>query len=231
MCAVQACKQRWSPILRRFDRKRSNHPTRSTFAEAGVLALDGRSLSEACCDTRERFFRRSYTATPSSLRGASPERRCGHAQAQPLLFAGSRSAFASVPLAEPHDLSSEREGDKSPDKVAEEYKHNLPDFIRSLRDEFGKPELPFVIATTGMGQKSNETSPPPYENYHAVERAQLWAVGVEKPSKVLTDDTRGYNEAIENSPRNQGHHWNGNARSYFRIGLEMGNDMVKLLKP
>lgn len=118
--------------------------------------------------------------------------------------------------------------DKGPDVVAEEYKYNMPDFIRSVRAEFGKPNLPFVIATTGMGY-GGEPSPPPYENYHAVEKAQLWVAGVEKPANVLTDDTRAYFEPHEKSPRNQGFHWHGNARSYFRVGLGLGRDMVKLL--
>ena len=118
--------------------------------------------------------------------------------------------------------------DKSPDKVAEEYKHNLPDFISAIRSEFGKPDLPFVIATTGM-DNGGKTSPHPYENYHAVEKAQLWVAGVEKPDNVLTDDTRGYFEPHETSPRNQGFHWNGNARSYFRVGKGLGDKMVTLL--
>lgn len=118
--------------------------------------------------------------------------------------------------------------DKDPAIVAEEYKFNMPDFINAVRSEFGKPNLPFVIATTGMGYDTG-TSQPPYENYHPVEKAQLWVAGVEKPANVLTDDTRGYYEPPEKSPRNQGFHWNGNARSYFRVGLGLGKDMVKIL--
>ncbi len=118
--------------------------------------------------------------------------------------------------------------DKDPKKVAEEYKHNLPDFIASIRSEFGKPNLPFVIATTGMGYDTG-ASAPPYENYHPVEKAQLWVAGVEKPADVLSDDTRGYFESPEKSPRNQGFHWNGNARSYFRVGKGLGDKMVTLL--
>jgi len=118
--------------------------------------------------------------------------------------------------------------DKGPDKVADEYKHNLPDFISAVRSEFGKPNLPFVIATTGMGYDTG-TSEPPYQDYCAVEKAQLWVAGVEKPANVLSDDTRAYFEPQEKSPRNQGFHWNGNARSYFRVGLGLGKDMVKLL--
>jgi alpha-galactosidase len=119
--------------------------------------------------------------------------------------------------------------DKSPDKVADEYKDNLPDFIDAVRSEFGKPDLPFVIATTGMGYDGG-TSSHPYESYHAVEKAQLWVAGVDKPSRVLADDTRAYYEPPEKSPRNQGFHWNGNARSYFRVGLGLGQNMVKLLE-
>ena len=33
----------------------------------------------------------------------------------------------------------------------------------------------------------------------------------------------------EKSPRNQGFHWNGNARSYFRVGKGLGDNMVNLL--
>lgn len=119
--------------------------------------------------------------------------------------------------------------DKNPPLAADEYKRNLPDFIRSVREEFGKPDLPFVIATTGMGG-IGPVEPYPYKGYHPVERAQLWVAGIEKPANVLTDDTRGYWEEVEVSPRDQGHHWNQNARSYFRIGYGLGKHMVTLLE-
>jgi hypothetical protein len=43
---------------------------------------------------------------------------------------------------------------------------------REVRSELGKPSVPFVIGTTGMSYDTG-TSPPPYENYHAAEKAQL----------------------------------------------------------
>ncbi|MBT8043473.1 MAG: Ig-like domain-containing protein [Verrucomicrobiae bacterium] len=122
--------------------------------------------------------------------------------------------------------------DKSPIERATEYKYNLPDFISDVRAEFGKPNLPFVIATTGMsdvGPKEDPPLDPPYVGYHPVERAQLWVEGIPRPSNVLTDDTRGYWEEAEVSPRSQGFHWNGNARSYFRVGKGLGDKMVNLL--
>ena len=70
-----------------------------------------------------------------------------------------------------------------------------------------------------------------YPNYSEVEQAQLWVIGEPQPAHVLSSDTRGFMEAAVDSPRSQGFHWHGNARSYFRIGLTLGDDMVDLLTP
>ena len=113
--------------------------------------------------------------------------------------------------------------------LSPEYQDNLPDFIHDVRGAFGKPDMPFVIASTGMDTTFVEASP--YPNYSEVEQAQLWVIGEPQPAKVLSSDTRGFMEAAVDSPRSQGFHWHGNARSYFRIGLTLGDDMVDLLTP
>ena len=113
--------------------------------------------------------------------------------------------------------------------LSPEYQDNLPDFIHDVRGAFGKPEMPFVIASTGMDTTFVEASP--YPNYSEVEQAQLWVIGEPQPANVLSSDTRSFMEAAVDSPRNQGFHWHGNARSYFRIGLGLGNHMVTLLAP
>jgi hypothetical protein len=118
--------------------------------------------------------------------------------------------------------------DKSPIERALEYKDNLPDFISDVRAEFGKPDLPFVIATTGMNDVG-PSEPYPYTGYSDVERAQLWVAGVDQPANVLSSDTRDFWEEAAVSPREQAHHWNGNARSYFRVGKALGDDMKTLL--
>ena len=100
-----------------------------------------------------------------------------------------------------------------------------------MRAEFGKPELPFVIATAGM-QQEGLVEPAPYTGYTKVERAQLWVYPESpKPANVLSEDTRGFHETVANSPTDQSFHWNHNARSYFRVGLSLGNKMVDLLTP
>jgi alpha-galactosidase len=113
--------------------------------------------------------------------------------------------------------------------LSPEYKENLPDFIHDVRAAFGKPDLPFVIASTGMDTTFVESSP--YPNYTEVEQAQLWVAGDAAPANVRSSDTRSFMEAAVDSPRNQGFHWHGNARSYFRIGKALGDDMVNLLTP
>lgn len=89
--------------------------------------------------------------------------------------------------------------------------------------------MPFVIASAGMDTDFVESSPHP--NYSEVEQAQLWVVGDEPPAKVQSSDTRSFMESAVNSPRNQGFHWHGNARSYFRIGKALADDIVELLAP
>lgn len=112
-----------------------------------------------------------------------------------------------------------------------EYKNNMPDFISDIRKVFNKPNLPFVIGSTGMDIGSPQA--PPYPGYSAVEKAQLWVAGVSKPASVLSSDTRPFWRAPAQSPATsgQGFHWNHNAESYFLIGKTLGDDMVDLLTP
>ncbi len=114
---------------------------------------------------------------------------------------------------------------------ATEYKDNLPDLISDVRAEFGKPNLPFVIASTGM-QGVNGTKPPqayPYPDYTKVEKAQLWVSGVTQPANVLSDDTRSYWREANVSPSTTSFHWNHSAESYFLVGKALGDNMVDLL--
>jgi alpha-galactosidase len=112
-----------------------------------------------------------------------------------------------------------------------EYKNNLPDLISDIRTVFNKPNLPFVIASTGMDTGSPQA--PPYAGYSAVEKAQLWVAGVPRPANVLSSDTRPFWRAPAQSPATsgQGFHWNHNSESYFLIGKALGDDMVDLLPP
>ena len=98
-----------------------------------------------------------------------------------------------------------------------------------MRTVFNKPNLPFVIASTGMATGA----PGPFGTYTAVEQAQLWVAASQpaKPANVLNTDTRPFWRAATASPLDQGHHWNHNAESYFLIGKSLGDNMLDLLTP
>jgi len=106
------------------------------------------------------------------------------------------------------------------------YEDNLVDLINDVRAEFGKPDLPISIATTGMA---------PGATYGPVEEAQL---AVANPvlypdftGTVFTADTRGFWRESSVSPSNQGYHWNQNGETYYLIGEAMGEGMGDLLTP
>jgi Carbohydrate esterase, sialic acid-specific acetylesterase len=119
--------------------------------------------------------------------------------------------------------------DRVTKEFSPEYKDNLPDLIHDLRAAFKKPNLPFVIASTGMGN-AGPLEGPPFSGYTEVEKAQLWVAGVNRPDKVLSFDTRVFWQEPEKSPSTQGHHWNHSGESYFLIGKVMADHMLKLLK-
>lgn len=118
--------------------------------------------------------------------------------------------------------------DRVTKEQAAEYKDNLPDFIADVRAELGNPELPFVIATTGMAT-DGKIEQPPYPSYTPVEQAQLWAAGVDKPKNVLSTDTRPFWRETTKAPSTMGHHWNHSAESYFLVGKALADNMVTLL--
>lgn len=109
------------------------------------------------------------------------------------------------------------------------YEQNLVKLIKCLRAEFKAPKAPFVIATIGFG--GWEMAGP----HLTVANAQL-AVSGEKgkypefAGNVLTVETRDFWRKAEESPRNQGYHYNRNAETYMLVGDALGRGMVKLLE-
>ena len=71
------------------------------------------------------------------------------------------------------------------------------------------------------------------EEYSLVERAQLEMANFSRypefAGNVSTIDTRSFNQLIEESPRDQGYHWNRNAKSYSLIGASIAEEMLQLI--
>lgn len=106
------------------------------------------------------------------------------------------------------------------------YEHNLACFIRDARKELKAPNLPFVIAETGMNGP-DETHP----RALSLMKAQA-AVAKRKEFRgnVAFVGTRDFYRPAEVSPSGQGYHWNSNAETYYLIGEGLGQAMLGLLE-
>ena len=103
-----------------------------------------------------------------------------------------------------------------------EYEDNLVHLVTDLRRALEQPELPVVIGELGnMGPKCN----PPMQ---AIRDAQKQAAErLTNASFVVTHDFARPKELSPNI--GHGHHWFGNAESYFLIGDALARGMLGLL--
>ena len=106
-----------------------------------------------------------------------------------------------------------------------EYEENLVHLVKDLRKEFNNPKLPVVIGELGNG------GPKAGANMLAIRAAQK-AAAERKTFKgnVKFVSTTAFARPKEQSPNvGHGHHWFGNAESYFLIGDALGKGMLELL--
>lgn len=114
--------------------------------------------------------------------------------------------------------------DRIDDKFNAEYESNMTHFIHDIRRDLKSPELPFVIAETGMTGPT-ETHP------RALSLMRAQAAVAERPEfkgTVAFVGTRAFWRTKEQSPNGQGYHWNSNAETYYLIGEAMGQAMKRL---
>jgi hypothetical protein len=106
--------------------------------------------------------------------------------------------------------------------VPEEYEPNLVNLAADIRKEFNSPGLPIVIGELGNGG-------PNVKGNMLVIRAAQKAAG-SKIKNALFVSTTDFARPKELSPNtSHGHHWFGNAESYFLVGDALGKGMVKLI--
>jgi len=114
----------------------------------------------------------------------------------------------------------------SPQLIAE-YEQNLVNLIRDVRKEFEAPDMPVVVATVGFGGYNMS------EEFQRIFEAQM-AIGdpqkhPEFAGTVACVDTRSFWRDVDDSPAEQGYHYNRNAETYMLVGDALGRAMVGLL--
>jgi alpha-galactosidase len=111
----------------------------------------------------------------------------------------------------------------------DEYEKNLANFIRDVRTDLGVPNLPFVVAETGMSGPDEK-----HPRALSLMKAQAAVAGyAEFKASVVFVGTRGFWRDQAVSPTGQAYHWNTNAETYYLIGEAMGQAMTRLcgIKP
>ena len=114
--------------------------------------------------------------------------------------------------------------DRIDDRFNAEYAANLAAFIRDVRRDLDAPDLPFVIAETGM-------TGPEEKHPRALSLMKAQASVAELPEFAGTVGfvpTREFWRPAEASPADQGYHWNRNAETYWLIGTGLGRAMLAL---
>lgn len=107
-----------------------------------------------------------------------------------------------------------------------EYEQNMANFIRDIRKDLGVPNLPFVIAETGMGGLEEQNK----QALALMDAQAAVAQHKEFKSNVAFVGTRAFWRPMEISPSAQGYHWNSSGETYYLIGDAMGGAMIDLLK-
>ncbi len=108
----------------------------------------------------------------------------------------------------------------------DQYEQNLANFIRDIRRDLGAPQLPFVIAETGMSGRE-ETHP----RALSLMRAQAAVAEYDEfRGNVAFVGTRELYRPRDQSPSGQAYHWNNNAETYYLIGDQLGQAMIQLLE-
>ncbi len=117
--------------------------------------------------------------------------------------------------------------DRINDKFNAEYEANLANFIRDIRKDLNVRDLPFVIAETGMSGLEEK-------HPRALSLMKAQAAVAERPEfngSFAFVGTKAFWRPAEESPSDQGYHWNTNAETYYLIGEAMGEAMKALRRP
>ena len=126
--------------------------------------------------------------------------------------------------------------DQYGDGNKENYERNMAAFIRDIRSAehgLGVPNLPFVIATSGMINAES----PIVKGQLAMADTQKYPEFADNVAVVDTHQPYGPNKMGFKFDKNGqptdkvGYHWNSSARSYFNIGRAIALEMQKLKEP
>ena len=104
-----------------------------------------------------------------------------------------------------------------------EYADNLVNLAKDIRQEFKLPDMPIVVGELGNGG--------PVADGDMFEFRNAQEEGTRRIKNAVFIKTTNFARPPELSPNpGHGHHWFGNAESYFLIGDALGEGLIQLLQ-
>lgn len=117
----------------------------------------------------------------------------------------------------------------------ERYEQNLSAFIKDIRSVdhgLGVPDLPVVIATSGMIEKDSLIKQGQLAMADATKHPEFKRnVGVVNTDEPYGSEQLQFKFYTQSSPDKVGYHWNNHAHSYLNIGRAMAAEMQTLDRP
>ena len=107
-----------------------------------------------------------------------------------------------------------------------EYRGNLINFIKDVRQDLDVANLPFVIANSGFAGWEQKVA----RRLDIIKAQSSAAKLPEFAGSVSCVETRDFYFGEDVSPSRQRYHWNGNAETYCLIGESMAKAMIQLVK-
>jgi hypothetical protein len=108
-----------------------------------------------------------------------------------------------------------------------EYESNLHHLVNDVRNAFGNPDLPIVIASAGQGG---------YQNQGGWTQDIQDIVSVAQENVACNDslyggtvgfvDSKAFYMSVSESPDDAIHHYNNNALTYLNVGKSIGDEMI-----
>ncbi len=110
------------------------------------------------------------------------------------------------------------------ESARKEYADNLVNLAKDVRAQLNQPNLPFIVGELGNSGKIDN----PNRSEAIFRKTQK--EGTQKIPNAIFVETAHFSRPKNQSPNpSHGHHWFGNAESYFLIGDALGKATLKLL--
>jgi hypothetical protein len=117
--------------------------------------------------------------------------------------------------------------DAASEAFLNEYESNLYHLVNDVRNDFGNPALPIVIASAGQGGYEDQGGwTQDIQDIVAVAQENVACNDTLYGGTVGFVDSKAFYMSVSESPDDAIHHYNNNALTYLNVGKSIGDQMI-----